>query len=431
MAKISASELLKNKKAVFIIALAIAIIFWFAITLVENPNSERTISNVSITYDPNEEIGDGLVGIGYEGNKFVSVEISGPSYIVNSVSSDDILVKAVLDETVGNAGQYSFKLVATNNSAKKFTIKTVTPKKMTVEYDKWIDKAQFSLSIKLNNVVVADNLACSEADSVFTNSSDGQNKKISISGPEQKISKIESVKAVVEGDANEKLTDKKVYSAAIKLYDKNDKEIEASGLVFEYETIDVTVPVYATKEVSIGSYINKPSQYNPDIKFYANGDKEITKIKIKGSPSVINDIEYIPFKEPIDFREVKNGSGEFVCELDIPDSILLVDDIGEIKVEIDTSSLTTKTLTVSKSIILNNTDSNGKDKYKIKVESLKVQVCGENNVLNNLSASDLRIKIDVDGKLPGKHELDATIVSVKSDNIWQLSKYTAIVTISE
>ncbi len=425
------SNILQNKKAVFVIALVIAIVFWFAITLVENPNTTKDITDITVTFDPSEEIGDGLVGIGYE-DKVVSVKISGPSYIVNTVTKDEIVVSAILNETVGNAGEYSFLLTANKNSTKNFTIKSITPKKMTVNYDRWVKDAKFDVNIKTKNIVVAsDKYFLSETDATFTNFPNGKAKKISISGPEQIVSKIDSVVAEVEGNKEEKLTDKKVYTANIKLYNANGKELDSSGLSLEFSTIDVTVPVYTTKYVSIGSFLNKPSKYKPNIKFYNESGKLISKVQIKGSPSVLKDIEYIPFKEPIDFRNVKNGKGTFNCELDVPESVFLVDGSTKIKAKINTSNLTTKKFKVSKYIVVNNTDESGNSKYSISVEPITAEICGNKSVLNSLSSSDLRIKIDVAGKMPGKYELDATIVSAKSDNVWQLSKYTASVTISE
>lgn len=431
MAKPRISGILNNRKAVLVISLIVAIAFWFSITLIENPNTEKDISNITVAFDPSDEIGEGLVGIGYV-DKVVSVKISGPSYIVNSVTKEDIVVSAVLNQTVNDAGEYSFRLSATNNSTKNFAIKSVTPKIMTVNYDRWVDNAQFEIGIKTNNIVVAsDKYSLSETDASFTNFPNEKSKKISIDGPEKVVSRIASVYAVVEGNKDEKLTDKKVYTADIKLFDEKGKEIDQTGLTLDFSTIDVTVPVYTTKQVTIGSYVNKPSDYEPDVKFYDQKGNRITKVMIKGSPSVIEGVENIPFVDPIDFRKIKNGRGSFTCDLKVPEGIFLVDDIGKVKVKIDTSKLSTKTFTVSKYIVVDNADEEGKTKYNISIDPIKARICGEKSVLNSLSGSDLRIKIDVAGKMPGKHELDATIVSTKKDNVWQLSQYTAVVTIAE
>jgi len=421
MSKFSLSSILNNRKYVLIISFVLAIIFWFTITVVENPESERVVKGIKVYFDTTGSIVEQqkLSAIDYDDSTEVSVKIKGPNYIVNSVTTEDILVEPSF-EGVNASGKYTLELTATSMANKKFTIESVFPKNLKVEFD-YIDTVSFDLQAKVINASPQEGLVLGTER--FTNTDDA---KLEISGPRSIVSRIESAVAEADAKADKKLSATKSYEAVVKLFDEDGKEISTDGLTLGFKTISVSLPVYKTKTVPIKcTYTNKPSEYTPDSVIKIGG-KRATKIEIEGSPEILDKISFIEL-EPIDFRMVNPDKSKFTQKVVLPSGVFSVKDIESAVVSIDTSSLKTKTFDISKISVINNTKN-----YKVKLDTnLSVTLCGKDSVIDSLNSSNLYAEIDIQGKTLGGQSLSAIIKSSVKDNVWQLDDCNAKITISE
>lgn len=411
-----------SKRITALVSFIIAVIFWVTITLVENPESTRIISLVPIYLDTANTIVDeqGLSIIGLdEKNAVCSVRISGASYVVNSVSAEDILVKPTFDD-VSAAGKYTLKLSATNNTSKKFTIESVTPDSLIAQFD-YIDTVSYDIQIKVKNAVAADGLILGTER--FTNS---DSASLEVSGPRSIVSRISTVTAVVSASKKQKLTATKSYDAPIKLYDSDGKTISPDGLTLSMNTISVSVPVLKTKTVPIKcTYTNKPGAYTPSATITVDG-KSTSRLEIEGTPDIVDKTEFIEL-EPIDFYSVSKSSNNFEKKFVLPSGISAVNGAESATVKLATSSLKTKTFTVSSAVAVNN-DS----KFKVKLtQPIKVKICGLKSVIDSLKASNLYAEVDLDGKAVGDQTLSVTIKSRIKDNIWQTQNYEAKLSVTK
>ena len=419
--KSSGTELLNNKKFVMIISLVLAVLFWFAITVMENPESERVVSGIKLYFDTSGTIVEEqkLSAIGYDENTAVSVKISGASYIVNSITADDILVSPSFED-VNASGKYSLKLSATNNTSKNFAIESVTPQKIDVEFD-YIDTTSYNVSTKVINAAASDGLVLGKER--FTNS---ENATLEVSGPRSKVSQISEAVAEVKADKKEKLSATKSYEAEVKLYDSEGKEISKEGLELSFETISVSVPVYKTKVVPIKcTYVNNASAYVPKSEISVDG-KVIDEIEIEGAPELMDKISYVEL-EPIDFRSVYKDCEPFNVKFVLPSGVFTVNDATSAKVTLDTDLLASKMFKVSNIKVVNN-----KNGYKVSLnKKIEVKMCGPSNILSDLSANNLYAEIDLDGKTLGEQNLSVTVKSNIKDNVWQITECNAKITVSE
>ena len=417
------SSLFDNKKFAVVLSIILAVVFWFVITLVENPESERVINGVPVYLDVKgtivEEQGLSIISdiTAFEN---VSVRVTGRTSLVNSIKPEDLLVRPVFDG-VNAAGKFSLKLEPTNNTNKGFVVESVTPESIDVEFD-YIDTINYDVQIKVKNAVAAKGLTLGAAR--FTNA---EKMRLEVSGPRSIVSKISSVVAVANGNRAKKLTATESYEAEIKLYNDKNKEIKPDGLNISFETVSVSLPVLKSKTVPIRcTYTNKPDDFTPVATVVIN-KKETAKVEIEGSPDIIDKTSFIEL-EAVDFLTVSRSNNEFSKGFVLPSGVSLVSkDIVSAKIKLDTKSLLTKSFKVTAAVAVNN-----KNNFNVKlIDPITVKVCGNESVIDSLSSADLNAVVDLDGKEEGEQTVPVTIKSKVKDNVWQFGTYDAKVNISK
>ncbi len=423
MPKLSVSSWFNNKKFITILSVVLAFVFWFVITIVENPESERVINGVSVYLDTAgtivEEQGLSMIS-DVTAIENVSVKISGRTSLVNSIKAEDLLVKPIFDG-VNASGKYTLKLEATNNTNKSIVVESVVPESIDVEFD-YIDTINYDVQINVKNAVAAKGLTLGAAR--FTNA---EKMRLEVSGPRSIVSKISNVVAVANGNKSKKLTATESYEATIRLYSSKNKEISPEGLTLSYDTVSVSLPVLKSKYVPIRcTYSNKPADYTPIASVIIN-QKETSKIKIEGSPDIVDKTTFVEL-EAIDFLNVSRRNNVFTKKIVLPSGVSLVSNNADsVEVKLDTRHIRTKSFEVTTAVAINN-----KNNYKVKLSSpIVVKICGSKSVIKSLKSSNLSAVIDLDGKALGEQTIPVTIKSNIKDNIWQFGTYDAKVTVSK
>lgn len=422
MAKFQEAHLFNNKKFSIFVSFIVALAFWFVITLVEYPNTERVLNGVQLYLDTNGTV-VGQQGLSIvnetENVQYVSVKISGARYVVNSITPEDILITPSYED-VNAAGKYSVKLTATNNSAKSFNIESVSPASMELELD-YIDTISLDVQIKVKGAVAADGLSLGAER--FTNS---EKASLEISGPRAVVSTISDVYAEVQADKNQKLSATKSYEADIVLYTKKGKKVDTDNLTLSFDKINVSVPVLKTKTVPIRcSYINKPQGYTPVATLKVDG-KQINKIKIEGAPDIIDQTDFVEL-ESIDFFGVSKNRNTFKKTVVLPTGVSIVDDIGTVEVTLNTNSVVNKKFKVNSLVTINN-----KENLKVSLtQPLNVVVCGDKSTVDKLSDSSFYAEIDLDGKAEGEQSVSVVIKAKDKNNVWQYGTYEAKISVTK
>lgn len=422
MAKFQEAHLFNNKKFSIFVSFMVALAFWFVITLVEYPNTERVLNGVQLYLDTEGTV-VGQQGLSIvnetENVKYVSVKISGARYVVNSITPEDILITPSYED-VNAAGKYSVKLNATNNSAKSFNIESVSPSSMDLELD-YIDTVSLDVQIKVKGAVAADGLSLGTER--FTNT---EKASLEISGPRAVVSTINDVYAEVQADKNQKLSATKSYEADIVLYTKKGKKVDTENLTLSFDKINVSVPVLKTKTVPIRcSYTNKPQGYTPVATLKVNG-KQINKIKIEGAPDIIDQTDFVEL-ESIDFFGVSKNRNTFKKAVVLPTGVSMVDDIGNVDITLNTNSVVNKKFKVNSLVAINN-----KENLNVTLtQPLNVVICGDKSTVEKLNDNSFYAEIDLDGKAEGEQSVSVVIKAKDKNNVWQYGTYEAKISVTK
>ena len=417
--KLNLSRLMYNNKFVLIFAIIIAVIFWMSIKIGQSVTIERTISDVTvnITTENTSVAALGLDVVSGGTNQRVNVKVSGPSYVISSLTSSDILVTASLSEVTA-AGTYRVPLIATKNSSAltDYTIVSITPDTIEVAFDN-IDTRTFTPTVQAEGAAATEGLVAEAA--VIT---DTAFSTIDISGPRTEVSKISSVVAYAQ--VGKTLSATESFDAVIKLLDADGNEIDQSAFTLSYTKLKITVPISRSKQLPIvPTFENLPGAYTASSIPYA---LSATSVTVLGPPEVVDNLTQIELA-PIDFDNVTAGQTEFTCALNLPNAVKDMDSIANVTVTLSLGDIKETTVNVATVNSVNLTDGLTAN---ISQTIRNVKLCGPAEVIDSLNVADVYAEVDLTGRTAGEHTVPARIKVKNLNNVWQVGVYTTLVTIS-
>ena len=412
-------KFLHNNRLVAIFSVVVAIIMWLVISISENPQRTMNVNGVPISINTQGTIVDtlGMEIVSDSHPKDVTVVVNGPSYIVGSLKSSDILVTASLSN-VTESGTFELELTAQRNSGKTgYSFISVNPNKITVSFDV-VDQKSFDLEVIAKGAEAAEGLLIGQL-----SVSDSLYSSIQIKGPRTEMSKISTVAAVV--NVNKTISKTEQYSANVVLYDEDGEEIDADLFEMSFNKVDVVVPVLKEKQVSISLNSANSGAIN-----YINYSLSQHSVIIRGEPEDIDSITFAPITA-IDFSKISSDNigadGKYVLPvtLELP-STVEVRDLDDLTVTFNLKDYTNKTLKVRN---LSTKDLQEGLNASFSSDTVSVTICGPKNILNLITADDLTVYANCAGKSAGAYTLNCTVESNKYPSVWAVGNVTASVTI--
>ena len=425
--------LLYNKKFTVILSIVLAFALWLGIAMVENPVRQQTFTDISasVTLEGTAASDLGLGIISDVASQRFSVTVSGPNYIVSSLKAEDFSLSASTID-INSAGTFNLEVTATSNTNKSgYTITSISPSNIDVTVD-FIDTKEFTIVPKLIGVSASEGLVAETP--VVANS---QQSTVTVKGPRSTIEKIATVGTIAE--VNDTLATSQTFNSDVVLYDSNDKILyryTADGTVYDsndniitnsyltlsFTNVKVTQPISKKKTVNCKAvFSNLPAgMTNEDINYKLSQ----SKVTVIGTPEIIDKIENISLS-PIDFRTVSTTASSFEVSASLPDGVKILENIEFFTVDINVSGYAETTLEIKNIRCLGLSGD-----LKAKTDkSIRVKLCGPQNVIKNIKASDLFAVIDLTDKTAGDYTVEAVIKSDVYDNIWQVGTYSTSVTL--
>ena len=248
------NNLVKELKNI-IIAVLVAIVAWFAISMQIFPDISSHVSDIRVTASPTEYMTDNNLSIaeGYE--NIVSARISGKRYDIGNLSAEDFT--ATLDLSgVTDVGEYVVNVNVTpkSNVNCKVIDNNITVK---IRVEKIISKTfsitDGSMIATADDVTAAENM---KIDSITVNPT-----TITLTGDAADIEAIKKVeiRSVYTGETNESVSTK----GQIVMLGANGKAIENNDIKVDNNnfTIDITLFKQKTLPLTV-QFTNVPANFN-------------------------------------------------------------------------------------------------------------------------------------------------------------------------
>jgi YbbR domain-containing protein len=404
-----------------------AILIWFIISVEEYPNVDRVIYKVPVSVDLQGTYAEsqGFKPVSMS-DEYVTVYLTGNRSQVGSLNTDDLVAVANADNVI-DTKEYKLSLKIISKSNKTFSITSVEPSEITVDFDEIVTQ-EIPVEADIKGVKVDSSSGYMKGTPVATPGT------INVTGPKEKIKTIE--KAVVKIESQSILnTTTELTSSEISIYNKSGAVVsnENGLLTYDKTTFSVQVPIYVKKTVPLKvSIINEPESFNKDI-FIDKLKLSANELVIAAPNDKINEIESLTIGT-IDMRRVDIGS-VFSYKTDdfLPDGYENLSGIDSITVTCPSDGLAKKIISIRGSSV-QFVNAPAQFEFNMITSGFTMSFVGPEDEIQELTTLDIVAQIDlIDFDMTeGDKRLPVTFLMPSYNDIWCISEGvitpTAVVT---
>ena len=383
------------------VSVAVAVVVWLLVVNVDDPIITSNIAGVAVQVQNEAYIeSGGKMSLIKEGENIISVEVKGKRSIVDKLTPEDLVATADLKQIVNMNTDPIMVPIAVTCSRLKSADLIPNPRNLSVDID----------DIMTQEYIVTVTSGESQPGKGYEIGTLSANPdKVSITGPQSLVRKIDKVVAAVDASNLQENTTKQV---GLEIIDKNQEKISESQMNYlKYDTsvpkVYVSVGLWAIQnDVSIkGGYVGKALDgYKVDkITFTPEN------ISVAGSQEALEALtaEGKVIRVPDETIDVTGKNSDFEVKVNIEK--LLPDNV---KLTKDTSDTVIASVSIlpqdSKEYSVLTTDITGQnvaDGLQLVYETEKVQIrIRENGAqLAQLKESDIKVSVDLSGRTEGTY----------------------------
>lgn len=399
---------LMNKFTLKILSLAIAVLIWLIVRNVQDPVIVQTFYDIPVTLVNESYLSNNMkIPLLIDGDDTVKVRIKAEESVIKELKKEDIVAQADMTQIYMDATPKMVPVEVTCKGIADDNI-TVTPRNIQVDIE--------------NQTSVEKTIAVNTGDTTpdkdyEVGSLQANPEKVTISGPESIINKIDKVVAKIDvtgmKESNVEL------DSELKIYDKNQDELSEKQLSYlnlagvQDNKIKIQAQFWKVqKNVKIGSEYSGSPQYGyevdsvsvvPETLSLAGTDEALQKLAVEGNTLTI----------PASYIDVSGKDSDFDVKVDIsellPENMKLARDINS------TVIATVKILPYnSRDYEVSPTQIKVENKpenmnYKFEPDKIVARIKAKEEDLDNLKTDDIQVKIDLKDAKAGENTLPVTV----------------------
>lgn len=399
---------LMNRFTLKILSLAIAVLIWLIVRNVQDPVIVQTFYDIPVTLVNESYLSNNMkIPLLIDGDDTVKVRIKAEESVIKELKKEDIVAQADMTQIYMDATPKMVPVEVTCKGIADDNI-TVTPRNIQVDIE--------------NQTSVEKTIAVNTGDTTpdkdyEVGSLQANPEKVTISGPESIINKIDKVVAKIDvtgmKESNVEL------DSELKIYDKNQDELSEKQLSYlnlagvQDNKIKIQAQFWKVqKNVKIGSEYSGSPQYGyevdsvsvvPETLSLAGTDEALQKLAVEGNTLTI----------PASYIDVSGKDSDFDVKVDIsellPENMKLARDINS------TVIATVKILPYnSRDYEVSPTQIKVENKpenmnYKFEPDKIVARIKAKEEDLDNLKTDDIQMKIDLKDAKAGENTLPVTV----------------------
>lgn len=399
---------LMNKFTLKILSLAIAVLIWLIVRNVQDPVIVQTFYDIPVTLVNESYLSNNMkIPLLIDGDDTVKVRIKAEESVIKELKKEDIVAQADMTQIYMDATPKMVPVEVTCKGIADDNI-TVTPRNIQVDIE--------------NQTSVEKTIAVNTGDTTpdkdyEVGSLQANPEKVTISGPESIINKIDKVVAKIDvtgmKESNVEL------DSELKIYDKNQDELSEKQLSYlnlagvQDNKIKIQAQFWKVqKNVKIGLEYSGSPQYGyevdsvsvvPETLSLAGTDEALQKLAVEGNTLTI----------PASYIDVSGKDSDFDVKVDIsellPENMKLARDINS------TVIATVKILPYnSRDYEVSPTQIKVENKpenmnYKFEPDKIVARIKAKEEDLDNLKTDDIQMKIDLKDAKAGENTLPVTV----------------------
>ena len=288
--------------------------------------------------------------------------------------------------------------------------------KVDIQYNQLSNGIKYNINPSVATVVIYEKVLATKPLSVDLLNQDALDQRyfveemksttdtVVIKGASYKVEQVATVKALVDVKnlPNFELGEKITVSSTLRAYDKygNVVDVEISPA-----NTDVELKISSSsKEVPIQVVPSGKVIYNKGISNFIINNNEKTTVTIYGESSSLSNIEYIPVY--IDVEGLSEDT-QFKVDLEKPNGVKYMDTnsaIIDVKLSNDISNVELQDIAISQINLGSNYGVTPVDQ-----DSVSVKLKGVSDIVKNITASDIKVYVDLKGLGVGIHDVDIIV----------------------
>lgn len=415
MARKLIEKIASSRTVLIIISCLASIILWLYVESVENIDADRTISGIPLNYLGEADIlADRQLIVMNKDAQTVDLTIYGKRRDVYAINREDINVSVDLTDirstgTVDRVYDVSF---SGSVNSQDIYILDKSPAYVTVEIDR-MSSRQIEVRSE-SNITVAENYMAEPL--VFDPA------QITVSGPEELISRIDHAHVVVE---RENLSRTVTSSLGYTLVDEEGAEVDMTNLSVSTERVDVTIPIVMYKDVVLtAELIEGGGATTAD----AVVKIEPASITLSGDAELLSGLNQISLTsvDLASFDESMSGT----YSIPIPNGLTNLSGTTEASVNVSLKNLAIKRIVASNIEFINVSE--GYEATKV-TQYLDVRVRGPQAIVDLINAYNIRIVGDLSqyGQAAGRYAVEAKVYIDGYSDAGVVGEYTVVVSLEE
>ncbi len=288
--------------------------------------------------------------------------------------------------------------------------------KVDIQYNQLSNGIKYNINPSVATVVIYEKVLATKPLSVDLLNQDALDQRyfveemksttdtVVIKGASYKVEQVATVKALVDVKnlPNFELGEKITVSSTLRAYDKygNVVDVEISPANTDVELkISSSSKVVPIQVVPSGKVI-----YNKGISNFIINNNEKTTVTIYGESNSLSNIEYIPVY--IDVEGLSEDT-QFKVDLEKPNGVKYMDTnsaIIDVKLSNDVSNVELQDIAISQINLGSNYGVTPVDQ-----DSVSVKLKGVSDIVKNITASDIKVYVDLKGLGVGIHDVDIIV----------------------
>lgn len=429
--RLNLSRLLDSRLFVKILAVVLALILWFTLSIAVYPNVEKRISGIPLSVSLSGGASEGTNLIAQNSDKItVSANISGARYVIGDYTSDN-LIASVDTSGVTKSGEYTLDVNVTSANSDAIEVLSVSPKTVTLSFD---FNATRVLEITSDRV---DTSSLVTADGFVKDLPVISPNTINIEGAKTLVDSISSASVRVLESADDLTEAFTTTNTEIVLYDSEGNEINKEGLTVSPESISVSVNV--TKKDSAPIYVNFKNSQGEDAGSIFDSSVIVSTISPQAiNVSAVGEVQRdLSINLDLNLRDVSPGATATISKAAINAALsekgLTASDgeVNTVYVNYKDVGFSSKKITVPKSAIKLQNIPAGKKASVVTDEIKDVIIYGRSEDIDGLDNNDFIAVLDLSKAELSNDTFLVTIYCPENKGVWAYGDYKVTLSISD
>lgn len=408
----------KNKIFLFIISLIAASALWIYVVTVVNPEGERSISGIPVTFSGEDVLREDQSLVITSGKDItITAQFHGKNADLNKLLQQQDEIYAVVDVTrIRTAKNYSLsydiKLPSSVQDA-GISVSSRSPSAVSFTVQK-----QVTLPVQ----IVGDYSGVSVSDGYLLEKTSFDFDVVQVTGPEDVVNTIESARVVVtRSNLNKTVTD----TVPVVLCDKNGDPVDTTNLTTDIDSVDVTLSVVKYKDVALEvEIIDGGGATSKDTKV----EIDPATITLSGDASVLDAINKITLGT-IDLAEVADNTVTLPFDIVIPNDTKNVSGVEQAKVTLNIRNKATAVIRATNIAFIHEPE--GLEATSV-TKQVQVTVRASAADIAKITSNNLRVVADLaDYSIPGTNTVPVQIYIDGYPDAGYIGEYTIVVSLTE